>query len=331
MNYTFRMHDPRVGRFFAVDPLTKEYPELTPYQFASNSVIDMVEIEGLEGGWIVGSQGQVQYAALGPVNDRYFNWFFDAYSSASLNIQQPSSFNTLRAYARTPSVQVPQAQVREVTIESHQKQHSNHYLAAHDPFMKGIGGGLLAGSTGFVFLEGYAAYSAWFGTTAFAETVTGSGWIPALQSQFAVNTFRTAVVGGGAEITSQYAFKTFVYNDFSLGGFDYGDICMATLTGGKGGLFIRSFTNIKAEDGFSVNSLEDTTINYTFGRVSSKINSSISTRAAPLFSTSAMGAYLEASSQAMTKAMTKMVKQGLTPSFMKKEEKRKEYDFNRSL
>ncbi len=49
LNYKYRMHDPRLGRFFAVDPLTKKYPELTPYQFSSNNPIGMIEIEGLEG------------------------------------------------------------------------------------------------------------------------------------------------------------------------------------------------------------------------------------------------------------------------------------------
>ena len=48
-NYKYRMHDPRIGRFFAVDPLTSKYPFLTPYQFSSNSVIAAVEVEGLEG------------------------------------------------------------------------------------------------------------------------------------------------------------------------------------------------------------------------------------------------------------------------------------------
>ncbi len=48
LNYTFRMHDPRVGRFFAVDPLTKEYPWYTPYSFSGNKVIHAVELEGLE-------------------------------------------------------------------------------------------------------------------------------------------------------------------------------------------------------------------------------------------------------------------------------------------
>jgi len=48
INYKYRMHDPRVGRFFAVDPLTAKYPHYTPYQFSGNKVIHMVELEGLE-------------------------------------------------------------------------------------------------------------------------------------------------------------------------------------------------------------------------------------------------------------------------------------------
>jgi len=48
LNYTFRMHDPRVGRFFAVDPLFKEYPWNSPYAFSENRLIDGAELEGLE-------------------------------------------------------------------------------------------------------------------------------------------------------------------------------------------------------------------------------------------------------------------------------------------
>ncbi|WP_452598695.1 RHS repeat domain-containing protein [Pontimicrobium sp. MEBiC01747] len=48
VNYKFRMHDPRVGRFFAVDPLTKDYPHYTPYSFSGNKVIHAIELEGLE-------------------------------------------------------------------------------------------------------------------------------------------------------------------------------------------------------------------------------------------------------------------------------------------
>ncbi len=48
LNYTFRMHDPRVGRFFAVDPLFRKYPFNSTYAFSENSVIAYVELEGLE-------------------------------------------------------------------------------------------------------------------------------------------------------------------------------------------------------------------------------------------------------------------------------------------
>jgi RHS repeat-associated protein len=48
VNYKFRMHDPRLGRFFAVDPLTADYPHNSPYAFSENRVTDGIELEGLE-------------------------------------------------------------------------------------------------------------------------------------------------------------------------------------------------------------------------------------------------------------------------------------------
>lgn len=48
VNYTFRMHDPRLGRFFAIDPLFREYPSNSVYAFSENRVIDAFELEGLE-------------------------------------------------------------------------------------------------------------------------------------------------------------------------------------------------------------------------------------------------------------------------------------------
>lgn len=48
VNYKYRMHDPRIGRFFAIDPLAGSYPHNSPYAFSENRVIDGVELEGLE-------------------------------------------------------------------------------------------------------------------------------------------------------------------------------------------------------------------------------------------------------------------------------------------
>lgn len=47
-DYGFRIYDPRLVRFKSLDPLTKQYAELTPYQFASNSPIASIDLDGLE-------------------------------------------------------------------------------------------------------------------------------------------------------------------------------------------------------------------------------------------------------------------------------------------
>jgi len=47
-DYGMRIYDPRIGRFLSVDPITRQYPELTPYQFASNTPIQAIDLDGLE-------------------------------------------------------------------------------------------------------------------------------------------------------------------------------------------------------------------------------------------------------------------------------------------
>ena len=47
-DYGMRIYDPRLGRFLSVDPLTKSYPMLTPYQYASNRPIDGIDLDGME-------------------------------------------------------------------------------------------------------------------------------------------------------------------------------------------------------------------------------------------------------------------------------------------
>lgn len=47
-DYGMRIYDSRLGRFLSVDPWTKSYPMLTPYQYASNRPIDGIDLDGLE-------------------------------------------------------------------------------------------------------------------------------------------------------------------------------------------------------------------------------------------------------------------------------------------
>jgi RHS repeat-associated protein len=47
-DYGERIYDPRVAKFLSVDPISANYPMLTPYQFASNRPIDGVDLDGKE-------------------------------------------------------------------------------------------------------------------------------------------------------------------------------------------------------------------------------------------------------------------------------------------
>lgn len=47
-DYGMRIYDTRLGRFLSVDPIYKSYPELSPYQFASNTPIWAIDLDGLE-------------------------------------------------------------------------------------------------------------------------------------------------------------------------------------------------------------------------------------------------------------------------------------------
>jgi len=47
-DYGFRIYNPALGKFLSVDPLQEKYPNLTVYQFASNSPIAHIDLDGLE-------------------------------------------------------------------------------------------------------------------------------------------------------------------------------------------------------------------------------------------------------------------------------------------
>ncbi|MFT5970295.1 MAG: RHS repeat-associated protein [Flavobacteriales bacterium] len=59
INYKYRMHDPRLGRFLSLDPLSDKYPHNSPYAFSENRVVDGIELEGKE---------------FDPVTGALFNW-----------------------------------------------------------------------------------------------------------------------------------------------------------------------------------------------------------------------------------------------------------------
>ena len=54
-DYGMRIYDPRLGKFLSVDPLGKDYPNFTPFQYAGNSPIGAIDLDGLEG-WELSTQ-----------------------------------------------------------------------------------------------------------------------------------------------------------------------------------------------------------------------------------------------------------------------------------
>jgi RHS repeat-associated protein len=66
-DYGMRIFDPRLGRFLSADPLivqNQEYPELSPYQFASNTPIQGIDLDGLEAFIIHGSNQNDAFGTL---------------------------------------------------------------------------------------------------------------------------------------------------------------------------------------------------------------------------------------------------------------------------
>ncbi|NJO02999.1 MAG: hypothetical protein HC880_16130 [Bacteroidia bacterium] len=80
-DYGFRLYNPALGRFLSVDPLAPDYPWYSPYQFAGDSPIFFVDIDGAEpkpsdhnyGHYIIfGNEGAVK--AINETHKLNTNW-----------------------------------------------------------------------------------------------------------------------------------------------------------------------------------------------------------------------------------------------------------------
>lgn len=55
--FKWRNHQPEIGRFFNVDPISEKYFYNSPYAFSENKVVAHRELEGLESSWSTSSEG----------------------------------------------------------------------------------------------------------------------------------------------------------------------------------------------------------------------------------------------------------------------------------
>jgi RHS repeat-associated protein len=113
-DYGMRIYDPRLGKFLSVDPLAKKFPELSPYQYASNNPILCIDFDGLEGKVAIlrmvqgsGSNGQAlvdgQIVPAGDVKGSTYQVGNTLQTSATNN-----NPNTFGAFIRVLNVNVSQ-------------------------------------------------------------------------------------------------------------------------------------------------------------------------------------------------------------------------------
>jgi RHS repeat-associated protein len=78
-DYGMRMYMKRLGRFPTPDPISKKYPYLSPYQFASNNPIMGIDLDGLE---FANPQllMRQQYPKLTAVTDATTEWAANTYN-----------------------------------------------------------------------------------------------------------------------------------------------------------------------------------------------------------------------------------------------------------
>ena len=79
-DYGFRIYDTRLGRFLSVDPITNEYPGLSPYQFAGNTPIAAADLDGLEPDIKFESGHSAQMIGGKGVDKKEYNQAFDRMS-----------------------------------------------------------------------------------------------------------------------------------------------------------------------------------------------------------------------------------------------------------
>ncbi|MCH2046802.1 MAG: hypothetical protein MK212_21990 [Saprospiraceae bacterium] len=103
-DYGFRLYNPSIAKFLSFDPLSPAYPELTPYQFAGNTPIWAIDLDGLEP---VPSTTEEKRRVSSAANDAIMEFEPDPYHRETLeaidDISQRSIFGagTLIRYAHT--------------------------------------------------------------------------------------------------------------------------------------------------------------------------------------------------------------------------------------
>ncbi|OOV17730.1 RHS repeat domain-containing protein [Flavobacterium sp. LM4] len=304
LNYTFRMHDPRIGRFFAVDPLTKEYPYYTPYSFSGNKVIAFTELEGLE---------ENSMHPAGPLDNVEASWreiSGGRISDLSLDRDDAKSGEEKSKIAKEQKkVLVKTAKATEVVKKA---TYATAGIAA-SPFM--IGGA-------FYIAPAYESYTVWYGSSQAYAYFSGGLTSAAAADFLSYNGLSKAGYSFVSGSLAQYAGS-----GFKMKKVDFLKNAFTSLVGGYGSLaFSSSFQKDPESGEYHISSMNEFTLDFTFGRINDKIGDNIKGLNIPKTSGTpfGMGLITETFLKMDAKIMTNVIKNKIKDEFItdKKKEKK---------
>ncbi|RFS18676.1 hypothetical protein DVR12_26895 [Chitinophaga silvatica] len=229
-DYGMRMYDPRIGKFLSVDPITKKYPELTPYQFASNTPIQAIDLYGLESaGWELSSVKSKLFLQVNNeilIESYQMNTWNKSLQQMFIPSESCQSCNEERTRAINHSIRLNTLRTIMGPVGGGGPNYGQG--AVNDPIFKGIATGILAGP--LAFPSGTASLTALVATNTLRSGIGGVVADGAVQSTFQLintgeirldrfnytsmsanlvfsNPLLTAAIGSAAEYTQESGFS----------------------------------------------------------------------------------------------------------------------------
>ena len=126
-DYGMRIYDPRIAKFLSVDPIGVKYPELTPYQFASNRPIQGIDLDGKEFFDMTGKQlGPITWDRVSYLNNKGYSLKIGNKVYIGLNAQaQGLAIHSINYEVRDETFQEPGVGDKIVSIYKYTVEYNN--------------------------------------------------------------------------------------------------------------------------------------------------------------------------------------------------------------
>ena len=291
------MHDPRVGRFFARDPLESKYPWNSPYAFSENRVIDMIELEGLEAANTKDKpQGNTENTT-GTMETHYPDNSLTGVSAPATNLDDVVVYQQKSRAQKIGEaiVNAPVNILAEMTgASSINKDPKLPYNPAYYPSTDQTDAALICtlpvlpivAEAAPIIAGGYEAYCGWYAGTATSNYFAGASLSSVATDLFTVNSFKQATLGFISTSGGQYIASGFNFNSITL----KKNLITSSLGGASGLLFKSSFQEKNGR--FKFSNFNEFALDFTFGKINDGFGSKIKLLNFPKFS-SGVGTYME--------------------------------------